>query len=296
MTSTFVSKRTVEAVPAEPPRYSLLRVLPPISDGERWQGGIQWTPEQIGGGGAAAYDWCPAFSPNGTNAARSVKANIGTADADPFLVWAEDHCSTLGFQARDYESRARRQLEATQSYWIAKELWSGAQAIAATPDLDNTYLTKDPDNIGGAAAAPAGQLAKLERGLALMLFGRRGLIHVSPQILDVLAETTIITQTGQIWQTPMGTPIVSDAGYDGSKPVGSGSTNEWMYATPMIGVRLTAVEVLPATLAEAVNRATNLATVYAQRQVLLQWDDVTPAGTKLGVLAVETNVPAITGL
>lgn len=289
--ATLTAKEAVLAIPAAPPRYGLLVAANQITDQVRWQGGITWAPEQNRGGGAVAFD-C-----KGQTATLTPGTNLALAKADPFVVWAEDHCSTLGSQGRDFEGRARRQLEATQSYRIANELWLGTIAQAST--LDNHWLTEDPEILSPATPlAPIPALALIDEGLGQMLAGQRGMIHVSPNLLDQMDAGGGLTKSGDLWVTGMGNIIVADAGYPGTKPDAASSTNQWIYATDLISYRLGEVMIVPGSLAEAraqaTDRSVNLIQLYAQRLALLQWDTTIPVGnhSKKPVLAVETTVPA----
>jgi hypothetical protein len=289
------SKQAIAAPPATPPRYSLLFVANQIQNGDDWMQGVRWAPEQTLGGGVLALD---CF---GSTDSMTPDTNSGWAEAEPFSVWAEDHCSTFGFLARDYEARALRQLEAMQSFQVAHEFWTGDLAQSAS--LDNHWLTEDPKILTSTALAPAEALAIVDMGLGQMLGGRRGMIHVSMQVLDELAVNDAITLNGQLWLSPAGTPIVADAGYPGDEPdAGDADAHQWIYGTSMVQYRLGEVMLVPGTLdearAQATARATNLTTVFAQRLVLLQWDSEIPIGTsgKEGVLAAETTTAAFAAL
>jgi hypothetical protein len=292
MASALVNKDAALGLPATPPRYSLLVAAPQLTDDIRWQGGIRWAPENNAGGGIVALD-C-----HGQTATLAAGTNLTQAVADPFVVWAEDHCSTLGFQARDFVGRARRQLEATQSYRIAKELWSGAIAKGAA-DLDNHWLTEDPEIVtSGTTYDPIPALAVADQALGEMLAGRRGMIHVSLDLLTQLHANFGLEKSGDLWITAAGTIVVADAGYPGTGPDAGAGTNQWIYATPMIGYRLSAIDIIPGDLdsarAQALDKGVNLLTFYAERLALLQWDSTVPVGnhSNLPVVAVETKVPA----
>lgn len=300
MTSLLLNKQVIAAQPAAPPRYGLFiaadEILPgKAADGtlieERWQWGTAWAPEQNNGGGTAAVDCA------GRTTALTAGTNVSNAKADPFLVWSEDHCSTIGFKARDYLGRAKRQLAATESFRAASELWLGTEAQAVT--LDNHWLTEDPEILkSGTAFAPLDALALIDMGLGRMLAGRRGMIHVSQQLMVDLHANFGLEQSGDKWITPTGNVVVSDAGYPGTKPDAASGTNQWIYATPMIQYRRSPVDVVPGSFdtayTEAMDRGLNTITVRAERLVLLQWDSTVPVGnhSNLPVLTVETTVPA----
>jgi hypothetical protein len=250
-----MAKQAVPAIPATPPRYSLLVAAAVVDDAaSRWEvGGITWAPEACSGGGVADVT---CF---GNTAALSVPANEGNVEADPFLVWAGDKCSTIGFEARDYEGRARRLLEATQSARVAHEFWTGD--LAASASLDNTPLadaTSDTVTTGEVSVRND---------------GRRGMIHVTPQVLTHAYSWDLITPQGQLWTTALGTIVVADAGYPGTGPNGeSAADTQWAYATSMAQVRLSQIVVTPETFNEAVDRSVNTVEYRVGRLALVQWD------------------------
>jgi hypothetical protein len=254
-----VSRQAINAPPAQPPIYSLLVAADLVNDSVRWQQGVEWAPEQISGGGITTVD-CHGASPFG----KPRSANPIRNTADPFVVFAEDHCSTIGFEARDYEGRARRQLAATQSAFIAHELQHGLVA-GNSGGFDNVSLVDGVEVTPGGPADVA--LASLEQALAETFAGARCMIHVTEQTLVVLAKNFLVYKEGQKWLTHPGNIVVADAGYDEE----SGGTT-FMYGTSMVQVRLSPVDVLPGEFAQAVDKATNLVTLYAERLALVQFD------------------------
>lgn len=275
----MVVRTAVEATPAQPPRYGLLvAAQTQIGDAGRWQFGVAWEPEQCGSSGREAVD-CFGSTP-------ALDANVspGTRTGDPFMVYASDRCSPFGFQARDWAARATRQLEATQSFEVADELWSGTLRDAAGVDdqlADNPALTdSSSDTVTSGAADPIDALACLEQGLSECSRGRRGMIHATPQTLVRWVAAQAVRLEGGQYLSPLGNIVVADAGYDGSGPGGSAAgASQWAYATGLISIRLSTPQVIPGTLenaqsiAQALNREDNTLDVYAQRLALIQWDE-----------------------
>lgn len=252
-----MARQAINAPPAQPPLYSLLQAVDLIDDGVRWQQGVEWAPEQVDGGGAIPID-CHGGTPGG----KPTKTNPIRNEADPFGVYAEDHCSTLGFAARDYEGRARRQLAAVQSSLIAREFQLGT--IRDAESLDNVALIDATEIVPGGPIDIA--LGSLEAALADTFAGARSMIHVTMQTMVFLAKNFLIYQSGQKWLTQPGNLVVADAGYTDE------SGTVFMYGTSMVQVRLSTVDVVPPEFAQAVNRATNLVTIYAERLALVQLD------------------------
>lgn len=281
----------VPAAPATPPRHSLLAAAQVLdNDTTGWQVGIAWTPEACGAGGVIPADCAP--SP-----AREVPATPPAEQSHPFRVWAADECSTFGWQARDWQGRARRQLEATQSFQIARELWTGDLTRAEhAPGDRSPYLADDTTVVG---AIPGGleqllgaQLAVIETWATVCSGGRRVMLHMSPMVLAaalvtagdnfIVANDLVVTARGNL--------VVADAGYPGTPPDGQADDGmEWVYASPLVQVRLDAVETLPSSLADArglaemIDRPSNTATVWAQRIVAYQLDPCCRFAAKVAV-------------
>ena len=255
-----MSRQVIEAPPAQPPLYSLLQAATLVDDGVRWQQGIEWTPEQVHGGGILA---APCSGDNSSGKPRSDNPIINTAD--PVTIYAEDHCTTIGFVARDYEGRARRQLAATQSAHLAREFQLGI-IRDADPDNDNVALVDGTEVVPGGSVEDA--IASLEGAMGFAYDGARGMIHVTEQTLVEMMRKNLIYQAGQLWLTAPGNVVVADAGYQAE------TTPEaaiFAYGTTMVQVRLSPVDV-PSDFQHSVDRATNLVTVYAERLALIQFD------------------------
>lgn len=295
MVSPFTAKQRIEAPRATDPRYGLLFTATELKLDTDWPHGVKWAPEQTGGGGVVGVN-CRG----GTDEmvlSSPLPANPGITTSDPFVVWAEDHCTAMP-SGRDFVGRATRQLEATQSYRIAHELWTGTLATADT--LDNDWLMNDPKVLTAAAVSPMEALALIEIGLGQMLAGRRGMVHVSPQVLTELITNESVVLNGQLWMTAMGNIVVSDAGYPGTKPTGAAGSNQWIYGTPLVGYALGPIDVPPMTsggqIVQNMNRAINDIVLYASREAILIWDWKIPAGTKHGKVAAETSTAAFAAL
>lgn len=276
------SRAAIQAPPATPPLYSLLQVADTTDDGERWQLGTIWSPEQVGGGGSLPA-FCAGDNPDGKPLGTNPQRNT----ADPFTVYAEDHCSMLGFEGRDYEGRARRQLAAVQSARIAREFQLGE--IRDAQSLNNVALV-DAITVGPGNQDVDLAIGVLEAALADKFQGGRAMIHVTVQTLTEMARRNLIYQSGQKWLTAPGNVVVSDAGYTAE------ANGIYAYGTAMVKVRLSPVDVIPGSWddararAQAVNRATNDVTIYAERMTLVEVDhtDVNPADL---VFKVELDLP-----
>lgn len=276
-----MARTAIEATPTQPPRYGLL-VAAPVTIGDnggvRWSSGVTWEPEQCGNSGRAQVE-C-----EGNTAALDNNTSPGNRTADPFMVYASDRCSPFGFGARDFAARASRQLEATQSFQVAGELWDGTLRDAADSgdDIEDNpaLIDSTSDTVTSGPADPVDALACLEQGLAECSQGRRGMIHITPQVLVHLISQSAVRLEGGQYVSPLGNIVVADAGYSGDGPGGGAAgSSQWAYATGIIAVRLSTVQVIPGNLdnaqamAQALNRQDNTLDVYAQRLALTQWDE-----------------------
>lgn len=277
-------RQVIDAPPAQPPLYSLLNAATPVEDGVRWQLGVIWSPEQVFGGAAVAAN-CAGNTPGGKPRGHNPMRNT----ADPITVFAEDHCSTIGFEARDYEGRARRQLASVQSALIARELQLGT--IRDAEGLSNVALI-DGTEVGPGSSAVEDAIAMLEGALADTFAGARTMIHVTPGTLTEMMRKNLIYQAGQKWLTAPGNVVVCDAGYAAeTTPEGA----VFAYGTAMVSVRLSPVDLVPGTfeaaMAQMVDRSVNEITLYAERLALVQFDHSDQTVADL-VFKVEVDVPA----
>lgn len=289
----------VEQIQARPPLYGVLAAIPDVRDtGEiRWSEGFSFSPDACANSGTVALN-C-----HGNTSTLTAATRPATVDGDPFVVWAADKCSSLGslgVNTRDeFLARANRALLAGQSYEIAQELWKGTIAQAET--LENNWLTSIGSDVlspTGVAMTPIGALACLDHGLGRCGKGRRGLIHVTPQLLAHLASAYVIDLTaplpGGLWLTPMGNIVVADAGYDGSPPDnlagGFAGASQWAYATSMMQIMLGPPEAFAGGFSLAtdqmknLDRSLNTVVVYAERLAAIKWDGCCH-------LAAEVNLP-----
>lgn len=255
--------------PLARPKMGLLAAAA-VSDmpaGVRWANGLTWHPELIGDGTTAFG----ARELACTTASITVDTSATNEEADPFMVYAYDKCSSMDdadlTDPRDRSGRSRRLLEATQSYSIAKEFWSGA--ISNAQSLQNTWLAKTGVSLvnGGTQLVPEKILAKMDNAIAVNMSNGRGMIHCTVEVLDRLAVNGAIRREGTSWLTPYDNIIVADAGYSGDRD-GQSAAEEWMIATTMVEIYLGPI-LGAENVIETYNRSVNDVIVWAQRDVLV---------------------------
>lgn len=270
----MAANETLSPLAPIPGRITALTSLPvDRADPGRWITGYTFRPELCSGGAVLAMN-CLGDSAQMSNAA--LPAAI---DGSAWMIYAYDKCSTFGFGAADYEARARRQLNANESYLFARELWTGAAtgpASAATLDKNRPLADPAATTVTAAAATPLVALGLLEQALMQGGWNRRGFIHCRPQLLVEWAAATAIRREGTLWLTPSDNIVVSDGGYLGSGPAAPTTpptTSQWAYATSWMQVRVGTQRVSGGPNAEGVDRSVNTVFTWAFEPVMVQWDE-----------------------
>jgi hypothetical protein len=275
---------TIDAFAPPLSRFSALNALPVTDDDDaRWLLGFRFRPESCASnnGGILAADCFGKTSAMSTHAVQTQQDGTG------FIIYWRDDCSVFGYEASDYEGRARRGLASVASYQFALELQAGAitgPAGSASVAEPNTPLADASATIVTAApSTPLNGLACLENALAKNTKNRRGFIFMRPQILVLLASAYAIQLQGNTWLTPMGNIVVPDGAFTGANPSGAAlSSNQFMYATSWMEVRRGSV-LVTGGLGTQIDRSVNTVTTYAMQPYMWQWD-----GCFLG--AAELNV------
>ena len=273
----------VDAPPRRAARYNLLSAVEVVNDTTLTYEGWEFAPELCAGGGRLA----PACA--GNTAEITADTNPSIVEGDVFYVWASDRCSTFQFRTRDFAGRARRQLEAVQSYEIANELWQGGLSLTQ-PSLN----AAGSDTVTLAAVGADVAVGLVEGALGRLTKGALGMIHMTPEVLAACVTAGVVYRDGNLWRSPSGHVIVADAGYTGSGPgnavPGAGAAGQWIYGTGPVQVRLGEVVVVPGdpqdttAMAQALDRSDNTVMIHAIRAATWVWDEC-------GHVAALTNVP-----
>lgn len=269
----------VEPVPAEPPRHSLVRTAITPRDDVRWENGFAWRAERCIT--STVYDACTVGTLPG-----SIGPDEGLLNYyRPFVIRVEDECSTRTGDSTIDEARVRRQLEATTSFRLARELWAGAHTQAnpyATPETGGTASATNrwlARTVGvetyGDTFTPLDGLGQLEE-LARRNFaasntgasmGQDVWIHAPIEVAPLLERALEPDGPGK-WRTKTGAVMVFDAGYLGTNPSGEvQGGRRWMYATGPVAVRLSPVETR-----RFIDQRTNRILVSAERVAAAYFD------------------------
>lgn len=268
-----MARRAAVAAPkAQPPRVSLVSSAVIVTEtDDRWEAGFAYTPESCASAGIS--DPCAVE-------ARTIADNEDAVEFEPFEVWAGFKCSTFGFQASDYDRRAREALEACESAQIEAELWKGT--YAQDGDRPNNFLNHltNSDRVSDGNEEPVEALALLEQALAECGCGQQGMIHAPVSVVTLWSSLNLLRREANRIYTIRDTIVVPGAGYDGSGPGGLAPADGALhaYATPMVQVRLgRAVTITPNpedddALAQATDRETNTVEFRAARVAAATFD------------------------
>jgi hypothetical protein len=253
-------------------------ILPEQAGGERWLNGAEVFPYPP--------DTPSLFDPCASNLATAGSKSFGSDLEHPKFaattIYLAETCTSYKVWDQDeYKARAVVALTAVQSAGVARQLMTG-EANPLSPHLadanDNCVFPN-----GDTATNPMNALALLEEQIGLT--GKLGLVHCSPQFASALRERFQVDDRGGVIRTINGNVVIPDAGYAaGSTPHGHAAptgTEEWIYATGPVDVRLSEIFVLPERVSEALDRGTpdsattgrpNSITYRAERYTLATWD------------------------
>ncbi len=228
---------------------------------ERWGNGanIRGYAE----GPANAWDHCAT----GTFRVKDIPEQPASPFFSAFAVYLADQCSGRGVGSDSaLEGRARAAFASVEQAAVEREFATGSQ-IPSNPYLGDSNVTV----LGGGAVGPEEGLALLEGAIGLT--GRQGVIHAGRDTASVWSD---YKYAGDHLLTRLGTPVAAGGGYVGVVPDGQAALSAdqgWAFATGAVEVRRSAeIEIVPGSLAEALDRATNLVTYIAERNYLVVWD------------------------
>lgn len=198
----------------------------------------------------------------------------------PFAVSATDSCSAFGFEAADYEGRARRALAARESKAVEAQWWT-SKMFPANPHLDasgSAPTATKPTTVAGGPFTRRLGLAQLVQALADHN-GGVGMIHARPFLVDLwMSENMLYRGSDGKLYTEAGVMIVPGRGYPGTGPGGEAvsATSEWAFATDPVEVHRGPVEVWAseADKAAVLAKDRNQIDVRAERLYGVAWNAV----------------------
>jgi len=265
----------VPSPPLVPAPFGLIATAAVVDHAdERFVNGISYDPESC----EDAVIWPIVCQSDQTPAddKPDPAARPGWQTYHPFAAIAGDVCSTFGFQAADYQARARRLLAARESKAAEAGLWSAPNL----PD-DNGRLAaaEDVDVVGGGTVPRRRALAELVQYLADSN-GGRGMIHARPLLVELWTADGLIFREQNKLVTGTGILVVAGTGYPGSGP--DGEAGEWAFATDPVVVHRGPVFLSPEDFNDAVDKRTNTVVFRAERALAPIF-----AGCALGAVSVD---------
>lgn len=283
--SPIAAAEVVPAPRAAPPAQGLLvaaDVVDHDAGDERWVNGLSFSPENCSTGEA----WAATCGQVG-NAKGTGHNHPAARTFEPFAVIARDTCGTFGWQAAEYEARARRTLARVEAWRIENEFWTG------TLIPTNYRLAAPASAIAGQGLGRGLALAALEQSIADGAVGL-GMIHARVGLVSLWWGDGLLRYDGNRIRTALGTLIVAGQGYAGTGPAGQVPANatEWAYATGPLIVHRGPVVISPDAadeterLAQASDKVNNIVEFRAERFAGVAW-----AGCLAAAVEVAVTVP-----
>lgn len=269
MSSVAVGRIRVDGPAPSAPLHNLLAtpgVLLP--DEGRWNGGVNiWgylpnTP--------LPWDGCSS----GTYRVKDEGDSIATAEFNSFIIYLAQNCSTFGIamDLPDFIRRANEVLDATQSFAIEQALAQGVDGLP-NPYLGDSNLIAP----AGGPVTPAVGFASCEKAIGMS--GRRGTIHLTPAVAAALQSSTSSIQLNSSENIPLvtatGNAVVIGGGYAGTDPdneTASSDTEDWIFATGPIQVRISELLAGPDETVGMLDRESNDIIYRAEKVVNVSWD------------------------
>ena len=245
----------------KPRRGMLAGVNVAEAGGLRWGRGLTWVPEM--GGDPSTSSGVQALDCVTTAIDHSEFATPDAATAYPFMVYAFDKCSAIDFE-RQRESLVRRKIEATQSFNIAKEFWTGTLTASVNAELRGATA------MSPASGTPTEAVGYLDDIIADRLANGQGMIHTSLNTLVKLVNAQVVRREGTSWLTPNDNPVITDGGYAGTN-AGNANT-DWLVATSPVTVHLGPIDATAFPTVASLDPSDIDVVVFAKRDAIVLHD------------------------
>lgn len=265
--ATLGPPRVLDGPVPIPPRYSLLVNAQIIDDLDyHWMaGGAVYPYPELEDSGA--HNPCAT----GTEREKLEGGAVPLPEFGAFTAYVAETCTARGIGDDEaFKNRAVTALNGLEAAIVEHEFASG-DAMPGNPYLANSALTNYQD-LGTLKTVEA--LARLENAIAET--GKMGVIHTDPATATAWASACTVEREGAYLRAiATGTPIVVGYGYVGVRPddeAAPPATSGWAWATGPVQIRRSGIELLPGTLAAALDRQNNVVTYRAERHYLVDWD------------------------
>lgn len=255
----------------QPPLRTLVSAARIIEEtDDRWLNGAQTWPYPCGKG--QVRNFCSGESGTGSSVITQ-EANDAWDVIEALTVY---ECYSAGLDPAEYRARAVQLFTAQEAALVEAEFLAGVQ-LPNNPHLADSGVSLLNS---GAATSLRNGLALLEDAIAAK--ARRGMIHV-PSATASQFQNEVDIENGQ-WVTKQGTIAVPGAGYDGTVTPSGGAavsgTEEWAYASGMVEIRRSEVEVV-GDISNWLDRSTNKLRIHVHRYYLVTWDHCIHAAVKI---------------
>lgn len=198
----------------------------------RWLDGVSFPTRPCTGpnGGIIALDPCAG----GFGTVNPIGCTAWVTQ-EPFQIVDAVSDSELGTLANTYTlAELLIEREAELRSWAFAKALIGPVVTTGTHTLSESAHAP-ASHAFGAAVSLTSAIRYLEAELALMLRGVQGIIYMPPSILHQATYKAGLVPVGAHWETPAGTTVVSDAGFEGApQPTGqsaAGAGETWLYAS-----------------------------------------------------------------
>lgn len=275
----MVQFAAVDAPAPERPLINLLGAARTPGAGGRWQEGTQYESE------ACPHVWTADTCDPET--VSEVLTGVGPDDPAGRLVQGvavyavtDYDCIALPNVVDLYRDRVLAAADAELPRAVEHELWTGA--IASASALPSRWLASpETTDLNAAGAVSVNRAVGMLEEAVGDVFSGIALLHVPRGVVPYLGHTV---RNGRVIETRTGNRAVPGVGYPGTSPTGAAPAagEAWLYATPMVTVRVGETEVLDRV---TVDPGTNRARIMARTPFEVTWDGCTPAFAVRALLA-----------
>jgi hypothetical protein len=244
-------KMLVQAPTIDPRDYGLLSTVEARYDEAdvHWRNGARWS-DICGLGGTTFDPFCLGGSPSGP-ADKAANVTVNHFAATPFTTVAEVDCSPVGYSQEEQRARAVDALTRTEPYQVENSFWTGS-AGGQTANIVYPHLAANAAVLDGSSGLPIATLqcaatavtgttvlditegiGRLEAAfMALAPTMGKGVIHLPSILAEALFYNHVAEVEGTVIRTRLGNKIAVGAGYPGTGPDGSRTSNAvWVYMT-----------------------------------------------------------------
>lgn len=263
MATTIIQNRQlVEAPPTGVRRYGLFDVATVTDnlDARAMAAGIQF-PELDCGPALDEYDANCVTHP-----VKEFSEGLEYAGGDPYWLYSENRCGTVGRTPAEITDAIRRTLAAGEQTAVENVVWSGG-LFATDPALTTAagVVTVTPLAPGAGAA-----LAALEASF-YAVYGYTGVLHVNTAAHAALNDYVDRRGGAGTLTTEMNTRVAYGAGYgiDGPLGVAPAAGSVWAFITPPVQIRRS--EMIVPDVLQTLDRLANQYHALAERVYLHAW-------------------------